>query len=123
MSEKGRPDGSGPSPTRVEDGPADEDRTADDDATDAVGRVRQVVDYAVLGGLLLLAFIAVVQFYFAVGSVINTWVTPEYRPLFRAAFNLVVLLVAGVGISRQLLRIGRSSGESDGDASPGHGDD
>ena len=53
-----------------------------------------------LGLFVLLAVVAVVQLYASVNATINTFVAHEYRPLFRAAFNLVVLLVAGIGISR-----------------------
>lgn len=52
-----------------------------------------------LGLFVLLAVVAVVQLYASVNATINTFVSHEYRPLFRAAFNLVVLLVAGIGIS------------------------
>lgn len=53
-----------------------------------------------LGLFVLLAVVAVVQLYTSVGAAIDTFVAREYRPLFRAAFNLVVLLIAGIGISR-----------------------
>jgi hypothetical protein len=68
-------------------------------------RVRRGIDYALLAGLGLLAFIAVVQFYLAVDATITQWVTREYRAPFRAVFNLAVLLVAGAGIYRQMDRI------------------
>lgn len=48
----------------------------------------------------LLAVVAVVQLYASVGATIDRFIAHEYRPLFRAAFNLAVLLVAGIGISR-----------------------
>lgn len=54
------------------------------------------------GALVVLGFVAVValfQFYTSAVAVINEWVGREYRALFRAAFNLVVLLAAGIGIS------------------------
>jgi len=47
----------------------------------------------------LLAVAAIIQLYGSVNATINTFVASEYRPLFRAAFNLVVLLASGVGIS------------------------
>jgi len=80
---------------------------ADDaDATDDDGsRVRRYANYAVLLVLGLLAFVAVIQLYLSVSNVIRTWIEPEYRSLFQAAFNLVVLLAAGVGISYQLRRL------------------
>jgi len=75
--------------------------------------IRRYVDYAILGGLLVLAFVAVIQFYLATGSAINTWINPEYRSLFRALFNLAVLLAVGAGVAYQLRRmdLGGSTGE------------
>ena len=52
-----------------------------------------------LGLFGLLAVVAVIQFYASVNATINTFVTREYRSLFRMAFNLAVLLVSGAGIS------------------------
>lgn len=74
--------------------PADAGRTGDDG--------RAVRDLILRGALVVLGFVAVValfQFYTSTVAVINEWVGREYRALFRAAFNLVVLLAAGIGIS------------------------
>jgi hypothetical protein len=79
---------------------------ADDGGHSGGSRVRRGIDYALLAGLGLLAFVAVVQFYLAVDATITQWVTREYRAPFRAVFNLAVLLVAGAGIYRQLDRMG-----------------
>ncbi|WP_066141147.1 hypothetical protein [Haladaptatus sp. R4] len=49
--------------------------------------------------LVLLAVVALFQFYMSALDVIRTFVADRYRPLFNAAFNLVVLLAAGIGIS------------------------
>lgn len=68
-------------------------------------RVRRYANYAILAVLGLLAFVAVVRLYLSVSNVIATWITDEYRSLFQAAFNLLVLLAAGVGISYQLRRL------------------
>ena len=75
------------------------------DAETGEGTVRRYVDYVLLGGFLLLAGVAAVSLYLSAGQVITDWVAPEFRSLFRTAFNLVVLLVVGVGISRQLRRV------------------
>ncbi len=84
------------------------------DGDDARTRIERYVNYAVLAGLLLLAFVAVVQFYAAASAAIGTWVTYEYRAPFRAVFNLVVLLLAGLGVSVQLRRLrGGDEGESE----------
>jgi uncharacterized membrane protein len=90
----------------------DEDAGRENDAEagdeDDGGRnVRRYANYAILLVLGLLAFVAVVRLYLTVSDVIATWVTDEYRSLFQAAFNLVVLLLTGVGISIQLRRLYR----------------
>jgi hypothetical protein len=72
---------------------------------DTAGRVRRGLDYALLGGLVLLGAFAAIQFYFAADRTINVWVTSEYRPPFKMLFNLVVLLVVGIGLSRQVRRL------------------
>ncbi|MEF8800615.1 MAG: hypothetical protein V5A38_08405 [Halolamina sp.] len=74
------------------------ERRIDDD-------LRRKLNYALLLGLGLLALIAVIQFYLNMSSVINQWVTREFRSLFQAAFNLVVLLVVGTAISLQVKRL------------------
>ncbi|RDZ63498.1 hypothetical protein C5B90_10150 [Haloferax sp. Atlit-12N] len=68
-------------------------------------RIRRYLDYAVLAGLLLLALIAALQFYLNASQTITTWVNPEYRAPFQAAFNLVLLLGAALGVSVQLRRL------------------
>ena len=67
--------------------------------------VRTSLQWAALAGLVLLAFVAAVQFYLNGGRAIRIWVAPEYEPLFQAAFNLVLLLVAGLGISWLVRRL------------------
>ncbi|ODR81982.1 hypothetical protein BG842_10920 [Haladaptatus sp. W1] len=49
--------------------------------------------------LVLLAVVALFQFYMSALDVIRTFVADQYRSLFNAVFNLVVLLAAGIGIS------------------------
>jgi uncharacterized membrane protein len=83
----------------------DASETTDEATTDGRGRARQYANYAVLLILGVLAFVAVIQLYLSASNVIRTWIEPEYRSLFQAAFNLVVLLVAGLGISYQLRRL------------------
>jgi hypothetical protein len=69
------------------------------------GTVRRYIDYVLLGGFLLLAGVAAISLYLSASQVITDWVAPEFRSLFRTAFNLAVLLVVGVGISWQLRRM------------------
>jgi hypothetical protein len=79
-------------------------------------RVRRGLDYALLGGLVLLGAFAALQFYLAADRTINVWVTREYRPPFKMVFNLVILLVVGVGVSRQIRRLTGSGGSETDDA-------
>ena len=85
---------------------ATEEPASDGDETDeGMDDLRQKLNYALLAGLSLLALIAALQFYFNASSAINQWVTREYRSLFQAVFNLVVLLLTAAGISRQVRRL------------------
>jgi uncharacterized membrane protein len=86
--------------------PESESTATDADENEGRGeRVRRYANYAVLLVLGILAFVAVIQLYLSVSNAIRTWIEPEYRSLFQAAFNLVVLLAAGLGISYQLRRL------------------
>jgi len=76
-----------------------------DQRTDERRNLRRTLNYVLLGGLSLLALIATIQLYLNVSSVINQWVTYEYRSLFQAAFNLTVLLLVGAGMVWQVNRI------------------
>lgn len=67
--------------------------------------LRTTLNYAALVFLVLLALVSAVQVYTAVGGMINRLISPEYRDLFGAAFNLTVLLLCVGGISLQLKRI------------------
>lgn len=75
------------------------------DATLDPDRIRRYLNYAVLGGLVLLGFVAAVQFYLHAGAAIDRWVAREYRSVFQAGFNLAVLLVAAAGVTYQLDRL------------------
>lgn len=80
-----------------------EDRT--DEESDDGSDLRRRLNYALLGGLSLLALIATIQLYLNVSSAINQWVTYEYRSLFQAAFNLTVLLLVSTGMVWQVRRL------------------
>jgi len=70
----------------------------DEPATD--GRdVRALLLRAALLVLSVLAVVALFQFYTSANAAIGEWIGREFRSLFRAAFNLLVLLAAGIGIS------------------------
>lgn len=82
----------------------DADGVPEADAMDG-SRLRRFLNYGLLAGLLLLALVAAVGFYTAVSSAISIWVADEWQPLFRAGFNLAVLLLAGSGIAWQVRRL------------------
>ncbi len=67
--------------------------------------LRRTLNYMLLAGLSLLALIATLQLYLNVSSAINQWISHEYRSLFQAAFNLVVLLLVGTGMVWQVRRL------------------
>lgn len=79
------------------EGPGDDDGGQDE--------LRRRLNYALLAGLSLLALVAALQFYLNASATINQWVTNEYRSLFQATFNLVVLLITAAGIGRQVRRL------------------
>lgn len=92
--------------------PSEEGEPSDDDP--AVDRRRptaserslaEYVQWGLLAILLLLTVIATLRFYFAASTAVDRFVTRQYRPLFQAAFNLVVLLAAGVGLSVLVRRL------------------
>lgn len=87
------------------------DRTGRPDSASAASdrttaeTLKRYLNYAVLAGLILVALVSVFQLYSSVTQTIHTFVTPEYRAPFLAAFNLAVLLVAALGVSLQLKRL------------------
>lgn len=93
----------------TDDATAQPDRQSDADrptAGDNGRSIRTYLGYALLAGLSLLALVAALQFYVNASAAIDQWVADEYRSLFQAAFNLVVLLVAAAGIAWQAGRLG-----------------
>lgn len=97
-------DGDAPAESRPD---AAETATAQSDDGGFGGDVRRYVYYGTMAGLLLLGFVALLQFYLSAGSAISTWIATEYRQLFRAVFNLVVLFCVGAAVSLLLRRIER----------------
>ncbi|MFC7027984.1 hypothetical protein ACFQJ5_10905 [Halomicroarcula sp. GCM10025324] len=76
--------------------------------TDTGGSDRSIRTYAMWAAfaiLVLVALVATFQFYFAASAAISEFVTRRYRPLFRAGFNLLVLLASGLGISLLVRRL------------------
>lgn len=100
----------------AEDQPADAGETTNPEgaaktAEAAVGDDEsRLGEYLLKGALVLLALLALVatlQFYITTQTAISRWIDHEYRPIFLAAFNLVVLLASGVGITLVLRRLTR----------------
>lgn len=89
-------------PTAQSDRPTPTDRQTVGDGRS----VRTYLSYVLLAGLSLLALVAALQFYLNASAAIDQWVADEYRSLFKAAFNLVVLLVSAAGITWQIGRLG-----------------
>ena len=67
--------------------------------------------WAALAGLALLAAAATLQLYASASRAIRIWVAPDFQPVFVGAFNLVVLLIAGIGISLVLKRLNAGGDE------------
>ena len=79
-----------------------------DDAGRLPGRT-DVTRYLQWGGLIflaLLAAIATLQLYTSVAAAIGRFIDPRFVPVFRAAFNAVVLLLAlaGIGLIARRMR-------------------
>lgn len=77
------------------------DREADEDAD-----VRAYLLKAALVMLAVLGVVATIQFYLSTQTAIRRFASDEFRPVFVAAFNLVVLLAVGVGIAQVVRRMG-----------------
>jgi hypothetical protein len=79
---------------------ADATDEAESDTEDESGS--KIVGYAQWAGffvLVLLVLISTLRFYFAASTAINRFISPDFRPVFQAVFNLVVLLASVVGLS------------------------
>jgi hypothetical protein len=87
-------------------------QAADDDAAgeaDGDGDDSAVQAYLLKGTLVLLVVLGVVatlQFYLSAQTAIRRFASEEFRPVFVAAFNLVVLLAVGVGVAQVVRRLG-----------------
>lgn len=103
-----------PDPERNRDGDTTDQPRTERSGHRSDGRsTREVVELAALAGLVLLGVIAALGFYDSASTAIDQLVASEFRALFQAAFDLVVLLAAAVGVS-VLLR--RRAGSSEGTA-------
>jgi len=79
-----------------------------DDADEPGSDDRSITEYAqwaVFGVLVLVGVIATLRFYFSMSAAINQFVTREYRPLFTAGFNLIIVLACALGVSVLVRRL------------------
>ena len=79
----------------------DADQALDENKVEGDSTSRDIVSYlewGAMAGLGLIALIAVFQFYFSASRAIGIWISPDFEPVFQAAFNIVVLLFAATGI-------------------------
>ena len=90
------------------------DEEAGDDASGPSVSDADVWRYLRLGtvGLLsLLVLVSTVQLYANASAAIGRWVSPDFVPVFQAAFNLVVLLLALAGLAVVARRRGATNSE------------
>ncbi len=99
------------------DDQATDDPTADDAPSDdrpAAGgtgllddpdEAQRYLMWAGVALLALLATVAMLRVYTNTSNAIARFVAPDFRPLFQAAFNLAVLLLAVAGIGTLLRRL------------------
>jgi len=93
------------------DPPGDGSASASDgeDGTTLTDGDADVRGYLLKGALVMLVVLGVVatlQFYLSAQTAIRRLASDEFRPVFVAAFNLVVLLAVGVGIAQVVRRLG-----------------
>lgn len=91
-----------PIPTAESSG---DQQTNDTDTDDNSRDMLEYTQWAAFGILVLVAFVATVRLYFAASASVETFVSRRYQPLFMTGFNLVVLLLSGVGLSVLLRRL------------------
>lgn len=64
--------------------------------------------WGTFGAAFLFGAFAAFGFYQSVIEIIDIWVSEDFEPIFRAVFNLVVVLIAILGISLLIRRLGIS---------------
>lgn len=76
--------------------------SGDDSVRLDVNEITRYLQWGLLALFVLFALVAAVSLYENVGRIIRVWVAEDYRPIFNAAFNLLVLLIAAAGIGMVL---------------------
>lgn len=64
--------------------------------------------WGTFGGVFLLGTFAAFGFYQSVIEIIDIWVSEDFKPIYRAVFNLLVVLLSVLGISLLVRRLGVS---------------
>lgn len=91
---------------REETEPTPERTTDDADDADIISATMQRYLYrGAFVALALFGLFAATQFYLNASRTISVWVTPDYQPLFQAAFNLVVVIACGLGLTVLVERV------------------
>ena len=76
------------------------DEPTENHAPDNHGRpAERYAELGALAAVLVLAAVASVGFYLSTTAAIDRLVARQYEPLFQAVFNLLLLLVAAIGLS------------------------
>ncbi|MEF8786083.1 MAG: hypothetical protein V5A45_09140 [Haloarculaceae archaeon] len=81
--------------------PDDAGRARDESSDDTVisDGMRRYLYRGSFVALALFGLFAAVQFYINASQTISVWIAPDYRPLFQAVFNLVVVLACALGLT------------------------
>lgn len=85
----------------AQESPAEQTTDESPSESDSRFEANTVVTYLQWGALLAFAMLAVIAgigLYTSLGSIIDVWVTREYRPFARTGLNLAVLAAAVGGI-------------------------
>ena len=84
--------------------PDSDDAKTAEQANARTRRIREYLEDTGLAVLVLFALLAAFRFYGHTSAAISEFISPAYRSLFKALFNLVVLLVSAGGIAVLLAR-------------------
>jgi hypothetical protein len=86
----------GPTPERAKE---DDNPEEADDADIISATMQRYLYRGAFVALALFGLFAATQFYLNASRTITVWVADDYRPLFQAAFNLVVVIACGLGLT------------------------
>ena len=90
---------SGDATTDPQEAAVSPEEADDGSALPGGGKMGRYLWWGAFVGLGLFAGLAALNFYLSATETIGVWVSARYESLFRAAFNLAVLLAAGSGLA------------------------